>query len=156
MFKRTDRDRMTIERVNGLQYEYTNSQVFGDKVLKGIAYWEVKFLQITVNARSRTYVGVTTNRSICYYTSDICVSLAGAKNNCNGTTGISGYQGDSIGILVNTRQQMLYVFHNEKYANLYAKLNPSLSYYPVIHLIEKNVKIRVVFPRVIPKTPTKL
>lgn len=147
-------DRYTIERVSGPDNCYSEGRVIGDKPLKGVAYWEVKFITMPTHLKARAFVGITAHRLTSYYGTDYCVSLGGGKCKCDGAGTIQGTQGDSIGFLI--KKNMMFVFHNGKYAKIYSKLNPKTDYYPVIHLIAKLVRVRVKFPRVFPKTPTVL
>lgn len=149
---------MIIERIERKNIgEQSSFPVYGNKILKETSYWEVKFLNILSNLRSRVLVGITSNRLNNYYTvTDYIVSLEGTKFNCSGIGKINGNQGDSIGILVNMKQLIMCVFHNGKYSNIYAKLKSNEKYYPVIHFLAPNIKVCVIFPQIFPRIPNEL
>ena len=146
-FEFVDKKKMTFKK---LAYsDWTNCFVFGSQALKsGVHYWEIKVDK--TQGLDGCYFGVTKDKSISYYTSDMCCGGSGGKYNCQ-RSDIYAAQGDILGVKLDFKKLKATWYKNGSPAGVTASLLKGQSYTPVIHVYYQNDQFTLDFPKKIPK-----
>jgi hypothetical protein len=145
---------MTAEKISGGNL-WSKSYLIGTKAFQksDVIYYEVQVNKINKD-KTGICVGLTTSKNEAYYSSDIVVGLSGNKHGTSNLKSFSSpkcWKNDRIGVLVDMKNRQVRFYKNSHYLGIYANLDRSFLYYPVIHMFYQSDKVTMIPHQNIPK-----
>jgi hypothetical protein len=129
---------------------WTNCYVYGtQKFSSGVHYFEIK-INAQQGGGAGTYIGITSNPTSTYYSSDIVVGMNNAKYNILGSNFTAGIN-DKVGIKLDFPNSKAKFYKNGSDTGAYGNLIPNTTYYAIAHLYYINDSVSISIPNKTPK-----